>query len=142
MSGPTPNGRGPVTLVDTCVLIDMITRSPEWLERSFDAFAAAADAGDVAINPVIYAELAHGYADRRRMVAALPAGLLRLPLPYEAAWLAGRALAAHRRRGGSRASPLADFYVGGHAQASGLRLLTRDEARFRTYFPAVELVVP
>jgi len=68
--------------------------------------------------------------------------LQRLPLPYEAAWPATQAFAVYRGRGGTRASPLPDFYIGAHAEVEGLILLTRDPARYRTYFPKVALICP
>jgi predicted nucleic acid-binding protein len=57
-------------------------------------------------------------------------------------FLAGQALLAYRRRGGQRRSPLPDFYIGAHAAVRGYRLLTRDSARYRTYFPTVEVIAP
>lgn len=67
---------------------------------------------------------------------------LRLPLPYEAGWLASQAFLGYRRRGGTKTSPLPDFYIGGHAEVAGLTLVTRDPARIRTHFPGVTLVCP
>ena len=68
--------------------------------------------------------------------------LERLALPYDAAWPAARAFAEYRRRGGTRTSPLPDFYIGAHAETEGHTLLTRDPARYRTYFPSVPLICP
>jgi predicted nucleic acid-binding protein len=73
----------------------------------------------------------------------LPADIYRRePLPYEAAFLAGKAFLDYRRRGGTKTSPLTDFYIGAHAAVRRYRLLTRDAARYRTYFPMVELIAP
>jgi predicted nucleic acid-binding protein len=66
----------------------------------------------------------------------------RLPLPYEAAWLAAQAFVKYRRSGGARTAPLPDFYIGAHAEAEGHTLITRDTARYRTYFPTVTLITP
>ena len=71
-----------------------------------------------------------------------PNDIERLELPYEAAFLAGKAFLSYRRRGGRRSAPLADFYIGAHAAVAGLRLLTRDPRRYRTYFPTVNLIAP
>jgi predicted nucleic acid-binding protein len=95
------------------------------------------------INPIIYAEVSIGYARVDHVEAVLPANRFnREPLPYEAAFLAGKSFLAYRRRGGVRRSPLPDFYIGAHAAVRGYRLLTRDAARYRTYSPTVELIAP
>lgn len=67
---------------------------------------------------------------------------LRLELPYAAAAPAARAYAAYRKAGGVKTAPLPDFFIGGHAEAAGLILLTRDAVRYRTYFPSVQLICP
>lgn len=66
----------------------------------------------------------------------------RLPLPWEAAFLAGKCFQRYRRKGGERRSPLPDFYIGAHAAVAGMALLTRDEARYRTYFPKLKIIGP
>ena len=96
-----------------------------------------------AINPIIYAEASIGFSERSVLDRHLDAlTLLRLPLPYEAAFAAGKAFLRCRRAGGQRSAPLADFYIGAHAQTQDLTLLTRDPNRDRTYFPAVRLIAP
>ncbi len=130
------------TLIDSSVLLDVLAPSPwrQWSERSL---AAAADEGEVAINQVIYAEIAVGFRTRARLERALQgAGIKRLSLPWASAWLVAQAFARYRRAGGSRALPLPDFFIGAHAEAAGLALLTRDPARVKTYFPAVTLIAP
>jgi len=103
----------------------------------------AADQSNLAINPVIYAEVSIGYTTIEDLELLLPAvDFRRLDLPYEAAFLAGKAFLSYRRRGGNRTTPLPDFYIGAHAAVSGLRLLTRDPRRYRTYFPTVHLIAP
>jgi predicted nucleic acid-binding protein len=131
-----------MTLVDSNVILDLVTADERWLEWSSVHLAEAADSGPVAINPVIFAECAYGYADVADLFSDLPAGMEFLPLPYEAAFLAGKAFAGYRRLGGRRERILGDFYVGAHAQVTGLTLLTRDAARYRTYFPKVKLIAP
>ncbi|MFB7878109.1 type II toxin-antitoxin system VapC family toxin [Nocardia sp. NPDC056064] len=133
----------PITLVDSCVLLDVLTDDPKWADWSDDALAAARDAGATVINPIIYAEVAGGFDAIEDLDDALPeADLERLPLPFQAGFVASKAFVAYRRRGGEKRSPLPDFYIGAHAAYSGYRLLTRDAARFRTYFPRVELITP
>ncbi len=95
------------------------------------------------INPIIYAEISVGFGTIEALDAALPEAFVeREPISYDAAFLAGKAFAAYRRRGGTKRSPLPDFFIGAHAAIAGHRLLTRDAARYRTYFPAVSLIAP
>jgi predicted nucleic acid-binding protein len=97
----------------------------------------------LAINALIYAEVSIGYERVEEMEQAIPSATFRRePLPYEAAFLAGKAFLQYRRRGGLRTSPLPDFYIGAHAAVSNFRLLTRDPRRYRAYFPTVDLIVP
>ena len=132
-----------VTLVDSDVLIDVALGDATWAGWSGGALADARDRGTVAINPIIYAELAPAFASAAALDAALPTDdVVRLPLPFDAAWAAAQAFVRYRRSGGSRRSPLPDFYIGAHAEVAGLVLLTRDVERYRTYFPAVELISP
>lgn len=131
------------TLVDSNVLIDVLTRDPGWGAWSAAALAGASDAGPVAINPVIYAEVSVGYERIESSERALaPLRLDREAMPWPAAFLAGKAFAAYRRRGGPRRSPLPDFFIGAHAAVAGMRLLTRDPRRYREYFPRLELIAP
>lgn len=130
-------------LVDSNVIIDVFTQDRSWRGWSEAALSDAADRDDVAINPIIFAEIASGFAtmsdlDRHLGVEAFR----RLPLPYEAGFVAGRAFVEYRRRGGLRTSPLPDFYIGAHAAVSGLSLLTRDARRYAGYFPTVRLISP
>ncbi|NBC14305.1 MAG: PIN domain-containing protein [Gammaproteobacteria bacterium] len=130
-------------LVDSNVLIDVIGSDPQWGPWSAAALAEAVDRDEVAINPIIYAEISIGFETEAALQAALaPAGLQQLALPYGAAFVAGKAFLLYRRRGGKRTSPLPDFYIGAHAALGGLTLLTRDGARYESYFPMVDLVQP
>jgi predicted nucleic acid-binding protein len=130
------------TLVDSSVLLDIMAPS-SWREWSEEHLVSAIDGGDVAINQVVYAEVAVGFASHEALERALQgAGIRRLSLPWSSAWLVAEAFAAYRRAGGPRTLPLPDFFIGAHAAASGLKLLTRDPARVRTYFPGVELIAP
>ncbi len=130
-------------LVDSNVLIDVIAPDQAWREWSANKLTEVGEAEELAINPIVFAEISMQYETIRQVDAALaPTGLVRLPLPYEAAFLAGKAHVTYRKRGGERRSPLPDFFVGAHAEVAGLTLLTRDAARYRTYFPAVPLIAP
>lgn len=103
----------------------------------------AADDGDVAINQVIYAEVAVGFASRERLERTLQGvGIVRVNLPWAACWDAARAFVEYRRRGGTRTAPLPDFLIGAHAATADIPLLTRDPRRVREYFPAAQLIAP
>lgn len=130
-------------LIDTNVLLDIATADPNWLAWSEREFRAAATRGPVLINPIIYAELAPAFATAADLDRWLdPTIFSRLPLPYSAGWLAAQAFVAYRRGGGTKSSPLPDFYIGAHATVEGLTLVTRDAGRYRTYFPSLSLIVP
>ncbi|HEY1752526.1 MAG TPA: type II toxin-antitoxin system VapC family toxin [Caulobacteraceae bacterium] len=130
-------------LVDSNVLLDVLSEASPWLAWSRAALSEAADRARLVIDPVIYAEVSVGYDTAERLEAELPADVFaREPIPYEAAYLAGKAYLDYRRRGGARRSPLPDFFIGGHAAVAGYELLTRDAARYRSYFPTVPLIAP
>jgi predicted nucleic acid-binding protein len=130
-------------LVDSNVLLDVATQDPQWSDWSTAALERAADTAVLVINPLVYAEVSIGFERIEELEQALPPALFRREaLPYEAAFLAGKAFLDYRRRGGRRSSPLPDFYIGAHAAIAGFRLLTRDASRYRTYFPKVRLIAP
>jgi predicted nucleic acid-binding protein len=130
-------------LVDSSVLLDVLTVDPAWGERSAAALAAVAGEAWLVVNPIIYAEISVRFATIEALEEALPTEVFRRePLPYEAAFLAGKAFLHYRRSGGTRAAPLPDFLIGAHAAVAGHRLLTRDPSRVRRHFPTVELIVP
>ena len=132
-----------MTLLDSNVLLDIATADPAWMPWSQEQLRAAAERGAIHVNPIIYAELAPAFASAADLDRWLDPGLfVRSALPYEAAWLAAQAFVAYRKSGGMRQSPLPDFYIGAHAQVEKLTLVTRDAARYRTYFPRVTLIAP
>ena len=131
------------TLVDTNVLVDVMHGVDAWASWSAEQLAAAADRSILVINPIVYTELSIGFPTVEALDEALaPVSIEREPLPYAAAFLAGRAFLAYRRGGGHRTSPLPDFYIGAHAAVAGYRLLTRDARRYRAYFPRLEVIAP
>ena len=133
----------PATLIDSCVLLDVITGDALWADWSAGQIAAAMDAGRVVINPLIYAEISVGYDTLEELDQLLPASdYEREPLPFVAGFAAGKAFVRYRRSGGGKRSPLPDFYIGAHAALAGYQLLTRDAARYRTYFPALAIIAP
>jgi predicted nucleic acid-binding protein len=131
------------TLVDSNVLLDVLTVDPRWSAWSARSLAQCADRDFLAVNPIIYAEVSMGFVRIEELEQALPASTFhRLALPWEAGFLAGKCFIAYRKRGGVRASPLPDFYIGAHASVSGMDLLTRDATRYRRYFPKLRLIAP
>lgn len=130
-------------LVDSNVLLDLMTEDAHWFAWSANAIHQATDTSRLIINPIIYAEVSVRYSRIEDLEAALPRTFFeREPVPYEAAFLAGKAFAAYRQRGGAKHAPLPDFFIGAHAAVAGYALLTRDVARYRTYFPRLVLIAP
>ena len=130
-------------LVDSNVLLDVLTDDPRWSTWSAAHLDACASQGEMAINPIIYAEVSVGFERIEDLDAAIsPEVFTRLPLPWEAGFLAGKAFLVYRRAKGARTSPLPDFYIGAHATIEGMALLTRDAGRYRTYYPKLELICP
>ena len=131
------------TLVDSNVILDIVTEDPDWVDWSAAMLSRAARDGRLVINPLIYAEVSCGYTRIEDLDEALPAVYFtREPLPWAAAFLAARAFVGYRRRGGTRTAPMPDFYIGAHAALAGYTLLTRDARRYRTYFPKLRLIAP
>ena len=132
-----------MSLFDTNVLLDIATANPDWLAWSEKQLRMAAAQGPIFINPIIYAELAPAFASVADLDRWLDSTIFqRLPLPYAAGWLAAQAFLKYRRSGGAKTSPLPDFYIGAHAEVEQRTLITRDAARYRTYFPKVPLIAP
>lgn len=130
-------------LVDTNVLLDVLTSDPKWGDWSAAALAGVGSGKQLVINAVIYAEVSAEFDTLEDVDVALPSGIFaREHLPYDAAFLAGKAHKAYRQRGGTRTATLPDFLIGAHAAVSGHSLLTRDARRYRTYFPTVSLIAP
>ncbi len=130
-------------LVDANVLLDIATADRVWMPWSQAQLGAAAAGGAVFINPIIFAELAPAFASAGELDRWLdPTVFRRAALPYEAGWVAAQAFLKYRRGGGVRSTPLPDFYIGAHAEVEKLSLITRDTARYRTYFPDVALISP
>ncbi|WP_421855581.1 type II toxin-antitoxin system VapC family toxin [Novosphingobium sp.] len=132
-------------LVDSNVLIDLFDRDPDWFEWSKSQIARSALGANLAVNPVVISEVATGFESLERFNAVLAALLIGFePLDAASGYLAGRAFQAYRARRGSDTPklPLPDFLIGGHAQALGAAILTRDARFYRSYFPSVPLITP
>ena len=131
------------TLVDSNVLFDFLSEDEEWFDWSSAMIEQASNAGVVALNPIIYAEISVRYERIEELDEELPAEyFLRAALPWEAAFLAGKAFAQYKKRTGTTRSPLPDFYIGAHAAVAGMTLLTRDPRRYRAYFPRLTIIAP
>jgi len=130
-------------VVDSNVILDIVTEDKRWFPWSSEALAHYSETYAFVINPVIYAEVSIGF-DRVEDVEAVLSPMLfrRDPIPWEAAFLAGKCFLRYRKKGGSKRSPLPDFFIGAHAAVLGIPLLTRDASRYRTYFPKLRLIVP
>jgi hypothetical protein len=129
------------TLVDSCVLIDVLADDPVWADWSLDQLERCAGLGPLIINPLILAEISPRFeraSDLEFALSGLP--LVKAALPWDAAFLAGQAFKVYRQSQGLKTSPMPDFYIGAHALVAQLQLLTRDAARYRSYFPSLALV--
>lgn len=132
-----------MTLVDTSVLFDLVTNDTLWFDWSAAQMDAASRRGRLAINPVIYAELSVRHPTVASVEAFVSAaGLELLEVPRTALFLAGKAFVRYRRAGGVKTGVLSDFFIGAHAAALDMPLLTRDPCRVQTYFPDLTLIAP
>ncbi len=132
-----------MTLVDTNVLLDLVTADPVWADWSRHQLSAASLRGKLEINDVVYAELSIRYQRIEDLDAMLSRAEIDIrAMPRSALFLAGKAFLQYRARGGTRTGVLPDFFVGAHAAVTGLSLLTRDATRYRSYFPGIVVVSP
>jgi len=130
-------------LVDTNVLVDVLQNDPQWADWSISQMRAQASLHALVINPIIYAEVSLSFSTLEALedvVGTLALELREIPRP--ALFLAAKAYAQYRRRGGSKLQVLPDFFIGAHAAVEGWPLLTRDASRFKTYFPTLEVLAP
>ena len=130
-------------LVDTNVLVDVLQNDPQWADWSIAQMRAQASLHALVINPIIYAEVSLSFSTIEALddvVGTLALELREIPRP--ALFLAAKAFAQYRRRGGSKLQVLPDFFIGAHAAVEGWPLLTRDARRFKTFFPTLEVLAP
>ncbi len=132
-----------MVLVDTNVLLDVLEDDAEWADWSESQLQAASATASLAINAIIYSELSIAFERIEELEAVITQASLTVePIPREALFLAGKAFLSYRRRQGRKHGVLPDFYIGAHASVMQWPLLTRDVARYRTYFPTVQLIAP
>jgi predicted nucleic acid-binding protein len=130
-------------LVDTNVLLDLVTDDPVWAAWSQQQLDLASAQDQLAINDIIYAELSIGYRRIEQLdVMIAAAGLVNAAMPRPALFLAGKAFQRYRSTGGRKTEVLPDFFIGAHAVVSDTMLITRDAARYRSYFPGIMLIAP
>ncbi|MES2921983.1 MAG: type II toxin-antitoxin system VapC family toxin [Verrucomicrobiota bacterium] len=128
-------------LVDTNVIVDVLHGDPVWVDWANAQLTRYA--GELWINPMIYAELCYSATSS----AEVDQVMVDMSLNYEeltrpALFLAAKAYQVYRQRGGTKTTPLPDFFIGAHAEAMGIPILTRDPGRYKTYFPGVPLICP
>lgn len=130
-------------IVDSNVLLDITHQDLDWMPWSSAALAGVLAGGRAVINAVIYAEVSIRLSSIDLADAAMPPSIyVREPIPYEAAFLAGKVFHAYRGRGGQKTAPLPDFLIGAHAVVAGYAVLTRDPRRYRRDFPKLRLIAP
>jgi predicted nucleic acid-binding protein len=132
-----------MVFVDSNIILDMWDHDPVWESWSTSHFLRLSLVEEVAINPIVFGELAARFENRRNLDQTLESlRVLHIGIPREAAFLAGKAFVEYRKRGGTKTGVLPDFFIGAHAMVMNASLLTRDVARYKTYFPAVRLITP
>ena len=132
-----------MTLVDSNVLFDILIRTPDWWQWSLDQVEQAALRGPILINDIVYAEVSTRYPSVDIVDTVLrDFGIDLVAMPRAALFLAGKAYLRYRSAGGTRTGVLSDFFIGAHAAAENLPLLTRDVRRYRSYFPTINLIAP
>ena len=130
-------------LVDSNVILDIVTEDPKWFDWSSEALSRHGDEQQLVVNPVIYAEVSISFKRIEDLDEVLSeSAFVRQAIPWDAAFLAGKCFETYRRRAGTKRSPLPDFFIGAHAVVRGMALLTRDALRYRTYFPKLTVIAP
>jgi predicted nucleic acid-binding protein len=129
-------------LVDTNVLVDVLTDDPHWASWSIAQLERHSGEG-IVINPVIYAELCFGSPSMEFVDDVVRQfGLIYRDIPRQGLFYAAKAFGRYKSRKGIKTAVLPDFFIGGHAEATGMSLLTRDTKRLGAYFPGVKLIAP
>lgn len=130
-------------LIDSCIILDIFTNDPVWADASQQILEECDKMGSLYINPVIYTEVSIGYSTIKALDEAIKfMELIWRDIPKEALFLTGKVFLQYRRNKGNKNRPMPDFYIAAHAQVEKLKLVTRDTARYQTYFPNIALIVP
>lgn len=143
MKARRSTGSAHEVLVDSNIILDIVTRDAQWYDWSAGQLETLAEDHIMIINPIIYSEVSIGFDRIEDLDEALPTEFFRREdLPWEAGFLAGKCFIKYRKSGGTRRSPLPDFYIGAHAAIRGIPLITRDTQRYSSYFPKLALISP
>ncbi len=130
-------------LIDTNVIVDILKADPEWMPWSAKQLASARGLGPLCINIIVYAEMCSHRQTQSQIDGFLQDANIQIPpISTTAALAAAQAFLQYRQRGGSKIGVLPDFFIGAQVQAEGWTLLTRDAARYKTYFPEIKLICP
>ncbi len=128
-------------LVDSNVILDVVTADPNWAKLSAEALYDYSQSNHLAINPIIYGEVSAGFLEITELDEALKL-FKKLPLDYEASFLAEKIFISYRKKGGTKTRPFPDFLIGAHAMVLKIPLLTRDSGHYKTYYPTLQLLHP
>ncbi len=136
-------------LLDTNVVVDALDKTQAhhgWSKKQIED-AVVVEGGGISV--VTLAELCAGARNPEDVEPEVKRlGITVHDVPAAAAAVCGRAyrryVTARRDSGGSAPPkmPLPDFFIGAQAEIMGWKIATRDQPRFKKYFPAVELVTP
>ncbi len=129
--------------VDSCVLLDLFTDDENWADWSERTLEKYSQTNTLYINSIVYTEISIGFNKVEEVESAIEElGIKVLEMPREASFLTGKAFLKYRKSKGNKISPLPDFFIGAHASVSGFDLITRDLAKYKTYFPQIKLIHP
>jgi hypothetical protein len=129
--------------VDSCILLDLFTDDPKWANWSESVLGKYSQSNTLFINSIVYTEVSIGFNRIEEVEKAIEqVGVKVLEIPREALFLAGKVFLDYRRNKGTKSSPLPDFFIGAHAAVSLFDLITRDSARYKTYFPSITIICP
>lgn len=130
-------------LIDSCILLDILTDDPQWADTSQSLLDQHSLEGELLINPIIYTEISIGYAQQADLDEVIKVMALSWEeIPHQALFLTGKVFLSYRKNKGNKIHPMPDFYIGAHAQMAHHSIITRDTTRYRTYFPEVKLITP
>jgi predicted nucleic acid-binding protein len=129
--------------VDSCVLLDLFTNDPNWADWSENILEKYSKTNTLYINSIVYTEVSIGFNKIEEVETAIAElGIKVLEIPREALFLTGKVFLQYRRNKGTKQSPLPDFFIGAHATVSQFNLITRDSAKYNTYYPQLKLIDP
>jgi len=131
-----------VILVDSNIILDILTEDPKWYKWSADMLSKLANDNPLIINDIIYSEVSIGFKKIEELEEVLLGNFSIYTIPKEALFLAGKVFLQYRKQGGTKNSTLPDFFIGAHAAVQNIPILTRDVSRYKTYFPKVKVIGP